>query len=240
MVALPVAASARRHILKLQPPEYPYLVENEAFFLDLARRSGVPAAPATVVHDRDGRSGLLVERFDRVSVDGTVRAVAQEDACQVLGRYPADKYNLSTTEVVTALAAATGAPVVAARELLRQFAFAYLTGNGDAHAKNFSVFHPGDEWRVTPAYDTASTYPYNDTTLALQVNGRNDERVGRADFIAVGAVANVRSKAVESMLDDLVARASGWLDELTLLPFDGRTVHKLRRSVEYRLVRLAR
>ncbi len=238
MVALPVTSPTRQYILKLEPPEYAHLAENEAFFLAVARRSGVPAANAEVVHDSRGRPALLVERFDRVDVDGATRAVAQEDACQVLNRYPADKYTLDTADVISGLASVTGAPVVAARDLLRQFAFAYLTGNGDAHAKNFSVVYLDGEWRVSPAYDTPSTYPYGDTSLALDINGKRDESVGRSDFLAVGEQVGVRAKAIASMLDELVTRAEAWIDDLEQLSFDLHIRRKLRRSIEYRMARL--
>ena len=41
MVNLPVGLSGSHFILKIDPPEFPHLVENEAFFLDAARRSGL-------------------------------------------------------------------------------------------------------------------------------------------------------------------------------------------------------
>lgn len=240
MVTLPVATPDRRYILKLEPPEFRHLAANEAFFLDAARRSGLPAAHAEVVHDGADRAALLVERFDRVVVDGVVRPLAQEDACQVLGRYPADKYTLTTAEVIAGLAAVTGAPIVGARDLLRQFAFAYLTGNGDAHAKNFSVVHRDGEWRISPAYDTPTTHPYGDTTLALTLDGKRDERVGRDDLIALGNQVGVRPRAVASMLDDLLTRSESWLGEVADLPFDQRALHKLRKSIDFRMTRLAR
>jgi serine/threonine-protein kinase HipA len=239
MVTLPVRRAHERFILKLDPPEYPHLVDNEHFFLLAAAKSGLRVARAGGVDDRDGRKGLFVQRFDRVDDHGTVRMLAQEDACQVLGRYPADKYNLATEEVISGLAAATQAPAVAARDLVRQFAFAYLTGNGDAHAKNFSVVQNLDgEWRVSPTYDIPSWYLYGDTTMALPINGKLDERIGRSDFVALGEQCCVRARATEGVLDDLVSRVDLWLPDLDQLPFDGRLVHKLRRNIEYRRDRL--
>ena len=44
MINLPVARAGERYILKLNPIDYPHLVENEAFFLDAAR------APASWSH----------------------------------------------------------------------------------------------------------------------------------------------------------------------------------------------
>jgi serine/threonine-protein kinase HipA len=242
MIMLPVARAHERFILKLDPPEFPHLVANEAFFLRAAHQSGLAVAEAEVLHDANGEAGLLVTRFDRVTgTNGTGKMLAQEDACQVLGRYPADKYSVSAEDVVAGLAGVTQAPLVAARDLVRQLAFAYLTGNGDAHAKNFSVLClSSGEWRVAPAYDLPSSYPYGDTTLALSIGGRLDERVGRADFVALGERVGLPAKATERVLDQLVARIDLWLPGVEALPFDLRTRHKLQRSIEYRRQRLTR
>jgi serine/threonine-protein kinase HipA len=241
IVSLPVKRAGEQFILKLDPPDLPHLVANEAFFLAAARASGLDAARAEIVTDRDGTTGLLVRRFDRVVVDGKVVALAQEDACQVLGRYPADKYTVTTEAMVDALSRTSGAPIVAARSLVRQVAFAYLTANGDAHAKNFSIAQGLDgEWRITPAYDVPSSHPYGDHTMALTIGGKLDERIGRADFLTLGERVGVAARATARMLDDLVARVDLWLPTLDELPFDTRALHKLRRAIDYRRGRLSR
>lgn len=241
MVSLSVRRPDEYVILKLDPPEYRHLIADEKFFLDAARQSGLAVAKAEIVYDAHGGAGLVVRRFDRVGTDGTPRMLAVEDACQVLGHYPADKYNLDTADVIRGLARVSGAPIVAARDLLRQFAFAYLTGNGDAHAKNFSVVQsPSGEWGVSPAYDIPSSAPYADHTMALPIGGKTDERIGRGDFVALGETVGVRARATERVLDELLDRADLWLPQLETLPFDHRTVHELRRAVEYRRQRLSR
>jgi serine/threonine-protein kinase HipA len=242
MINVPVARQGDRFMLKLDPPEFPHLVANEAFFLEVARRSGIECAEAQVVRDADGAPGLLVRRFDRMrGPSGEPATLAQEDACQVLGRYPADKYRVSTEDVIRALSSVCQARPVAALTLLRQVAFAYLSCNGDAHAKNFSVRRlPGGEWRVTPAYDVPSSYPYGDTTTALTLNGRSREDIGRGDFLAVGEAVGLRVRAVERVLDELCERVDLWIDDVGALPFDPHVVHKLRRAVEYRRGRVGR
>ena len=241
MINVPVALENSRFILKLDPPEFPYLVANEAFFLSVARRSGLESAEAEVVHDAAGTPGLLVRRFDRIpDPAGRVLFLAQEDACQVLARYPADKYRVSTEAVIRGLAGVCQAPSVAAFTLLKQVALAYLTCNGDAHAKNFSVRRlPDGEWRVTPAYDLPSSYLYGDTTMALTINGRQRENIRRADFIALGEAVGLRARAVERALDELRERVDLWIGDLDTLPFDGGRIQKLRRAIQYRRDRLA-
>lgn len=240
MISLPVAFRGADCILKLDPPEVPHLVANEAFFVRAARASGLETAATTLLHDRNGKPGLLVRRFDRApAMDvSPQRRLPQEDACQVLGRYPADKYLITTEDVIAGLAQWTTAAVVAARTLLQQFAFAYLTGNGDAHAKNFSIVQRRGEWVVTPAYDLPSTLPYGDTTMALSIGGKDREDIGRRDFLALGKTCGMPEKATARVLDQLLAAAPAWIDQLDALPFDARRVHQMQKACRYRARRL--
>lgn len=239
MINLPVARAGERHILKLNPREFPHLVENEAFFLDAAHRSGLPVPEHELVADADGQWGLLIRRFDRVTVAGTPRSLAVEDGCQALDRPPADKYLVSAEVTFAALTAVCAAPVVGGRDLIRQLAFAYITGNGDAHAKNFSVVRALDgEYRVSPAYDTPSSYLYGDTTMALAINGHGGAEFSAADFVALGRRLNVAERAVRRLLADLCARSDLWLPDLPVLPFDRGKIDKLRRVITHRIGRL--
>ncbi len=238
VITLPITRRGERFILKLNPPEFPHLVTNEKFFLDAARSSGLDVAAAELIHDRDDTPGLLVRRFDRRSgPSGTTITLAQEDACQVLGLYPADKYRVTSEEVLLGLAGVCRARAVAARDLFRQMVFAYLTCNGDAHAKNFSVVHDS-EWRVSPAYDIPSSYPYGDHTLALSIAGRFREDIGRRTFLELAATTGLSPRAAASTIDQLAARTERWLPALDTLPFEHRVIHKLRKSIEYRRSRL--
>ena len=240
MISLPLRWGDHPCVLKLNPPEFAHLVDNEAFFYRAARASGLVVADAQVVYDAAAQPGLLVRRFDRERTDAGIVTRAQEDGCQALDRYPADKYRLTTGEVFEALARVTAAPVVAARDLIRQLAFAYITCNGDAHAKNFSVVQaPSGEWRVSPAYDLPSSHPYGDTTMAMSVAGKDREDIGRRQFLALGERLGLPERTVGRVLDGLVRSADGWLDGLEGLPFHPQVALKLRRAIAYRCRRLA-
>lgn len=235
MISVPLSYSNTGWILKLDPPEYPHLVTNEAFFLEAARLSGLPVPNTEVVHDATGAKGLLIRRFDRQ--DG--RRLPQEDGCQVAGVYPAEKYRMTTETLVERMSSVCGAPIVAARDLLRQLVFAYLICNGDAHAKNFSVIRsPAGEWSVTPAYDLPSSRPYGDTTMALSVCGKTREDIGRQDYLTLAAAVGVRQRAASRVIDDLLAAVPRWVDAVDNLPFDGAINHKLKRAIKYRAQRL--
>jgi serine/threonine-protein kinase HipA len=236
MLSVPITRAGRRYILKVDPPEYPHVVENEFYFLGLARRARFPVVNARIVLDATERPGLLVERFDRVSMpDGSARPVAVEDAAQVLGIYPADKYSVSSERVAAALAQHCASQLLALREIYRQFCFAWLTGNGDLHAKNLSILQQDSEWRVAPAYDLPTTLPYNDSTAALTIAGTS-RGFSRRRLLEFGDTLGLREAVVSSVLDEvLAATASAEEDWLSgKLPFNAETVRTVTRSLRRR------
>lgn len=163
------------YILKLNPQEVPFAVENEAFFLSLARKCDLKTANYTLLTDSNGTNALLLERFDRVaSKTGKVR-LAQEDGCQVMKLYPASKYNVDFIDLAKALSGVCTAKEVAAYNLFGQMVFSWLIGNGDAHAKNFSVLEgQAGEFKISPTYDLLCTRFYEDRgdrDMALRLNG---------------------------------------------------------------------
>lgn len=209
MISLPVAQAGKRFILKLNAPEFPFVVENEFLMFRYARKLRIPVSTVQLVHDVGGRAGLLVERFDRLTgADGTALRLAVEDGAQVLGLYPADKYSVPFGEVCLALAAHCSAPLPALRNLAIQLAFAWLSGNGDLHAKNVSIVQsPQGEYTIAPVYDIPSTVVYGDKTLALGIGGKKSG-ISRKHFLAWAAKLGLTERAAEGVLG-LALRASG-------------------------------
>ncbi|MDN5726239.1 MAG: HipA domain-containing protein [Propionibacteriales bacterium] len=214
MISLPVRLSGRAAIVKLDPPEYPDVTTNEHYFLGLAQRLRIPVAKAELIHDREGRPGLVVERFDRVGSADEPQSLAVEDACQLAGRYPADKYALSVESVIETLAETCPASLVAARASFQQFTLAWLTGNGDLHAKNISVLQGADgEWRVAPVYDIPSTLPYGDLTNALPMNGHT-ENLTRHTFASLAERVRLPARAADRAVDEVLEVTAPLLDDL--------------------------
>jgi len=230
-------------LLKLGPKDLERLVENEAFFMRMARACGLEVASARVVADRDGRAGLLVERFDRLPdrTSGGWAKIHQEDACQFLDRYPADKYRLTCAQVAEGIARLSGAPQVELLRFLQLAAFSYLIVNGDLHARNVSLrVEPGSgRVELSPASDLVSTLPYGDDHMALKLDGR-DLRLERTHFVAFGERHGVRGPAVEAMLDRLCERARDWPAKVDDIGFSPRRTDQLRRAMEARLKDLGR
>lgn len=241
VVSFPMGGKSGPAILKLSPTGYPKLVENEAFFLGMARACGLRVPRFELITDREGEVGLLVERFDRtVNNDGRVTKLAQEDACQLAGRWPADKYRLTMRQVVEAVTAVVSSPPVAVLELVLQAGFAALIANGDMHAKNLSVrwLNDGDLTEVTPVYDVLSTRPYPlDHRLALRIDGR-DDRIRGTHLIEYATRHGVPERLMRRRLTDLLDRAEPVIPSADQVGYDDRTTKLLIDEMTTRLALL--
>jgi serine/threonine-protein kinase HipA len=197
----------------------------------------IPVASHRIVADRNGLPGLLVERFDRVQDgDGPVR-LPLEDAAQVLDLPPASKYAVSSEEAVLALAGLCKARPVAVRNLYLQFVFAWLTGNGDLHAKNISILSRDGGWLVAPVYDIPCTLVYGDDTTALSVAGKLKGLRARhwQEFAAnIGLPQRAATAANATAL-----KAAAAVD-LEALPFTGSPLNGALRELRFRRAELAR
>ncbi|MFI6573889.1 type II toxin-antitoxin system HipA family toxin [Nocardia fluminea] len=237
MISTPIAAGFGRFILKLSQSEYPHLIENEAVHLAAARALKLPVAASDLVHDKSGRPGLLVRRFDRVHDGDTWRRLAFEDATQLLGLPPSAKYNVDAVQIVAAIAGIVRAPLIAARNLYLQFLFAWLTGNGDLHGKNVAVLQDSQgRWDVAPLYDIPCTLIYDDDSMALPIAGRTKALRARhwAEF---AAEIGLPPKAANSA-QRLALRAAAAVD-LDRLPFTGSPLNMTRRELRVRRGELA-
>jgi serine/threonine-protein kinase HipA len=239
MLSAPAQTRSGPAILKLNPAQYPRLVENEHFFMTMASACGLRVAATSLLHDANGHSALLVRRFDRA---GKMR-LAQEDACQIADLYPASKYRIKTETALSNLAEACarggGSKIAAIAELLKTVAFSWLIGNGDLHGKNLSIYDLDGVWQPTPAYDLLCTQPYAGwkDPMALTLYGRANS-LSRADFVDAGERLGLRPRATKSMLDSLVDAAIAWPDRCDQIGLAPRQTELLARMLDARIVSL--
>lgn len=123
-----------------------------------------------------------MERYDRHEIEGATHRLHQEDFCQALGRLPSEKYEseggpgvADCTDLIHRVSAVPGADMLAfADALLLNF----VMGNGDAHAKNFSILLEGERSpRLAPLYDLVCTTTYDfPPKLAMKLGG--EKRLG--------------------------------------------------------------
>ena len=213
-ISLPLNNAPSNYILKPAADEYPEIVSNECFCLNLANLVGINAAKCKLGHAGDIEY-LLIERYDRKEMDGSKFPIRQhqEDFCQALGISPEIKYQSDggpgLKDCFDLIRNVSNRPGIDLLALLDLVIFNVVIGNHDAHGKNFSILygqHGGDQSvRLASAYDILSTvyYPYLTTRMAMRV-GKADEsesiRIKNIDQLAkqIGMNAGaVRKRFVE-------------------------------------------
>lgn len=194
--------------------------------LALARACGftVPATALIAMPD-EMPPALLVERFDIRAGADDQRLLAMEDLCSVLDLSPQAKYGGTIERVARALRGLSTSPDEDLLVLMKRVVFAWLIADGDMHLKNMAVLkvaEPGNPTfrsvRLAPVYDTLTTRVFprlEHDRMALKLNGR-DERLRRADFLAVSATAGLRASDTHAAIDDLLDRLRDAVATITL------------------------
>ncbi len=194
--------------------------------LSLARAIGLPTPDAALVRMPDGMPpALLVERFDIREQADDPRWLAMEDMCSALDLEPHDKYTGTIERVARATRALSSAPDDDLLILLRRVLFAWLIADGDMHLKNMALLKTAkkgeavfDSVRLAPVYDALTTRVFpglEHDRMALKLGGK-DERLRRADFIALAALAGLRAGDANTTIDDVLQRLPAALNAVTL------------------------
>jgi len=216
-LALPLGSAASTHILKPEPARFPGLAANEAFCMALARAAGLEAVETKWIMV-GSTPCLLVHRYDReVEAEGTLVRIHQEDFCQALGVPPERKYQAeggpSLADCFDQIRQWSSAPVVDIRSFLDGIIFAALTGNADAHAKNFSFIYRGARRRMAPLYDQVCTLAWPELSSALSM------KIGSANLLPEVSPEHFRQLASKAglawpMVRERLAKRASTLDEV--------------------------
>lgn len=198
---LPENGAASTHIIKPEPLHWtiPHLITAENWSLSVASAAGLTAAQSHI-EMFDQRNAIVLRRYDRDSSGGRIH---QEDICQALGLAPASKYETShefhtqgsrlSRVIALAVAQAAADPTELRTALLAAVTYNIISGNGDAHSKNYSLLiGKRGEVSIAPLYDTAPV---------MFVAER---------FRSTGHVINGKTSIREVEVDDLVAEARTW------------------------------
>ena len=162
------------HILKPVVHDYPTMIYDEAFCMQMAFASGLTKYPVHI-ESFDNTDALVIERYDRRdNVAG--HRIHQEDFNQVLGAKGSEKYQeyggkVSAKRVAQILERFGRDSDV--ERFASQLIFAIAIGNLDMHAKNISILHlPDESLELAPTYDQVPLRHHNtDGKMALAVNG---------------------------------------------------------------------
>jgi serine/threonine-protein kinase HipA len=157
------------HILKFQTKRNENIVVNEYFCMSLAKEAGLMVAEVNL-RKYGEHPVLMVERFDRVVSNDTVKRLHIIDGCQMLDLPSSYKYernfgsgrdveNIREGASFTKLFEAANlceVPATAKLQLLDWAIYTLIIGNADAHGKNISFFVNSSGITVAPYYDMLS------------------------------------------------------------------------------------
>jgi len=215
-IALPLDGTPSTHILKPEPTRFPELVANEAWCVAMAREVGLRVAEC---HQRIiGKTPcLIVKRYDRAAnADGSVQRLHQEDFCQALGFPASRKYQQeggpSLKDCFSLIREWSSVPVIDIRDFLDGVIFATLTGNADAHSKNFSFLYSGKERRLAPLYDQVCTlaWPELSKHLSMKIGTAGTlAAVSPEHFQQLATTARLSWPMVRERLLDMADRIAG-------------------------------
>lgn len=224
---VPTGSTPTTHIVKPQigklanGVDMTMSVENEYLCMKLAAALGVPTANVEIA-EFEGERALVVERFDRrLTKDGRLLRLPQEDFCQALSVPPTLKYQSDggpDANAILDLLKASDEPETDRLLFLKAQILFWLLGATDGHAKNFSIFlRPGGGFQLTPLYDILSAQPAVDARqisrnkfkLAMSVGDSRHygvERISPRHFAETATSNGLPGSAVKSICDGLISR----------------------------------
>ncbi|MGA1496067.1 MAG: HipA domain-containing protein, partial [Rhodothermales bacterium] len=138
------------YILKPAVEEWPNVPENEDLTMRLAAIAGIEVPRHGLIRASDRSLAFVIRRFDRV---GRRQRLALEDFAQLSGRDRDTKYESSTERLISVINQHTTFPALDRLKLFRRVLFCFLTGNEDAHLKNWSLLTSNNVVGLSPAYD---------------------------------------------------------------------------------------
>lgn len=238
---IPAEGLGGEWIVKLPSPIYDRVPENEYAMMTFARAIGIDVpeiglVPTTEIAGlpddmrHDLGDAFFVRRFDRTAGGGRIHI---EDFAQIQGLYPEEKYERTSytiiADVVNQLAGHE-----AVEEYVRRLVFTAGIGNGDMHAKNWSLIYPdGRTPRLAPAYDFVATLRYiPGDTLALNLAGTKAwSQLDAARFERFADKARLSRGFVLNVVRETVARMrEAWPKIGGSLPLDEATRELIDRQ----------
>lgn len=224
VIRLPLKGTPSTHIIKPGIERFPESVFNEFFCMKLAKACGLRTAECDIL-DIHGIPYYVVERYDREKKNGLWRRLHQEDFCQLLGIDPKIKYESEGGPGLIRcfdLMRRMELPASDTISFIDQIIFCFLVGNGDAHAKNFSVIYQNGKAELAPAYDLLSTtvYPNLVQKLAMKIDTEYNFRwITTGKFLRMGKKAGISEKIMslelQKMQKTILTEVSSLIERLS-------------------------
>ena len=214
-LTIPVGGQGGSWILKLPDQRFAGVAENEYSMMTFAREVGidVPNIGLVAAGEIEGLPGdvrfsgnaYYIQRFDRGPLGERIH---MEDFAQANVLYPSEKYERFNFDMLlTQVADLMGSDV--AMKLLRRIVFNIGIGNGDMHAKNWTIQYLDDRTpSLAPAYDYLSTIKYMpNENLGMNLAGTKAfADIDRERIARLASHARLSVRAAELAVHDMVGR----------------------------------
>ena len=246
-ILLPLFGAPSTHIIKPPVEAYHDSVFNEFFCMRLAQAMKLPA-PECEILTLKNVPYYSVTRFDRQIVDGEVCRLHQEDFCQLFSVDPEKKYETEggpTIPKCFQLIKKMRIGTVGQVDFLRRIVFNILIGNGDAHAKNFSVLYRGKSTQLAPVYDLLCTEIYDSLAheTAMSIGGETSfDAITRENFARMARECKFRPELVMELIDEMretIMTASKSLTDEMNRQHPSPVYAEICRVIERQVTRLA-
>ncbi len=199
------------------------VVKAEFVAMRLAAFVGLNVAPVSLTRSWD-KDVLLIERFDRIPVDGQwhrkhmISALTLFELDDMMARYA------SYEKLAEIIRQRFKDPRATLRELFSRLVFNVLCGNTDDHARNHAAFWDGRSMTLTPAYDICpQPRAGNEASQAMLIAGGNRMSQVSSCLDAAPAFHLTREDAFEIARSQKVKIEHNWdtvCDEARLTEID--------------------
>ena len=197
------------YILKPQTEDYPQLPENEDLTMHLAEAAKIFVVPHSLIRLADGQLGYITRRIDRTR---NGEKIDMEDMCQLTLHPTEYKYKGSHEQIAKIIKQYCDMPKLDLTNYMQLLLFCFVTGNNDMHLKNFSLYRPGKNYQLTPAYDllnVAIVNPNDQEELALPLSGRKF-RLKLDDFLRAGTTMGLENNVVVRLVENMHKALPKW------------------------------
>ena len=250
---VPIGSASSNYIIKPSVSSdkgIPNTAINEALCMKLAKAIKFDVATTEYSPELDA---VLVERYDRVSINGKLEKLHQQDFCQALGLSSKSKYQSESggkLDIKMCFDACDSSidPRADKKRLFEWLVFNVATGNMDCHAKNLSFVGTEHNKRLSPFYDLLCTLVYRDLTrkLAFKVGGqykhdyifnRHWDRLSE-DINMKPALAKKWRLNVLDRIDKALPMVVADLKQYDLFPSDIGMLDKVSKVIEVKTQRM--
>ena len=203
-----------RFILKPPSNRWPELPANEHCTMMMAEAAGIETVPYGLINLASGELAYITKRIDR---DDQGNKFAMEDMCQLTGRLTEDKYKGSHEQIAKTVKQFSANPLFDLTRFYELVLFSYVTGNGDMHLKNYSLFRdPKVGWKLAPGYDLLNTRlvipeEKDSEELALTLTGKKSN-FNPDSFNEFGKTIGLNAKQVQNIQQILLNKKDRLID----------------------------